>query len=145
MLGTASDMARYWSAPLDPRSGDLLSAGRLDQSVSSVSMDGNPTESYLGLQYCRSLGRMAQGTLRDSWDFYRDLFVVVDNDWFDLLWFKNLSIPDATLRHGIRQLVTPSFWEQLQTPGSRFDRETLEIDPRAVTMGALASIHSSVR
>jgi hypothetical protein len=130
MLGTAADMARYWSAPLDPRSGELLSAHRIDQPVSLVSMDGNPAESYFGLHYCRSLGRRVYGTLRDSWSFYRDLFAVVDNDWFDLLWFKNLSIPDAALRRGVRQLVTQRFWERLHA-----EDPSIEIDLRAFDPG----------
>ena len=53
--------------------------------------------------------------LQRSEAFYRDLFAVVDNDWFDLLWFKNLSIPDAALRAGVRQTVSQSFWQRLQT------------------------------
>lgn len=91
MLGDADDMLRYWSAPLDEGTG----------------------ESYLGLQFCRSLGRPIAGTLEDSWAFYRDLFAVVDDDWFDPLWFTHLSIPDAALRDGVRQPVTQAFWERL--------------------------------
>src|SRR5215831_12348816 len=96
MLGAAEDMARYWSAPLDPRSGALHSVASPDAALSAVNLAGHPAESYLGLEFCRTLGRPVTGTLVDSWIFYRDLFAVVDNDWFELLWFKNLSIPDAT-------------------------------------------------
>ena len=106
MLGAAEDMARYWSAPLDPRSGELLAVASPASAMAAVNLAGHPTESYLGLQFCRTIGRPVAGTLVDSWAFYRDLFAVVDNDWFDLLWFKNLSIPDAARRSGIRQMVT---------------------------------------
>lgn len=138
MLGAAEDMRRYWSAPLDPRAGELLSPQWLDRPLSAVNMDGNPTESYLGLQFCRRLGRGASGTLRDSWAFYRDLFAVVDNDWFEMLWFKNLSIPDAAVRQGVRQMVTQAFWQRLHAGDPSVDLELIENDPGRIALRALA-------
>lgn len=112
MLGDADDMLRYWSAPLDERSGPAAGAEWAG-------------ESYLGLQFCRSLGRAIAGTLEDSWAFYRDLFAVVDDDWFDLLWFTHLSIPDAALRAGVRQPVTQAFWERLHARDADVPRRHL--------------------
>ena len=138
MLGASEDMARYWSAPLDLRQGDLLDSSRADRSMASVNMDGYPTESYLGLEFCKTLGRQVQATLHDSWAFYRDLFAVVDNDWFDLLWFKNLSIPDAALRTGVRQLVSQSFWRRLDCGDSSVDRDLQEVDVDTVALRTLS-------
>jgi hypothetical protein len=138
MLGAAEDMVRYWSAPLDPRSGDLLTPDRIDQSMASVNMDGHPAESYLGLEFCRALGREPRASLSDSWAFYRDLFAVVDNDWFDLLWFKNLSIPDAALRTGVRQMVSQSFWRRLYAEDPSVERDLSEVNPDRVSLRALA-------
>jgi hypothetical protein len=138
MLGTAEDLALYWSAPLDPRSGELHSVASPNAALSAVNLAGHPAESYLGLEFCRTLGRPVTGTLVDSWIFYRDLFAVVDNDWFDLLWFKNLSIPDATCRSGVRQLVTGAFWQRLFAPDPLIERDLLDINPSRVALGALA-------
>jgi hypothetical protein len=138
MLGTAEDMLQYWSAPLDARSGSLLSEAWIDRPLTAVNLDGNPTESYLGLEFCRTLGRPVEGTLADSWAFYRDLFAVVDNDWFDLLWFKNLSIPDLALRNGVRQMVTQSFWQRLDARDPQLDDEIGELDPRTIALRSLA-------
>jgi hypothetical protein len=138
MLGAAEDMAQFWSAPLDPRSGELLSVASLDSAMAAVNLAGHPAESYLGLQFCRTLERVVAGTLVDSWAFYRDLFAVVDNDWFDLLWFKNLSIPDASRRSGIRQMVTGAFWERLFASDPLIERDLLEINPSQIALGALA-------
>jgi WavE lipopolysaccharide synthesis protein len=138
MLGAAEDMAQYWSAPLDPRSGDLLTVAPPDSAMTAVNLAGHPTESYLGLEFCRTLGRQVAGTLVDSWAFYRDLFAVVDNDWFDLLWFKNLSIPDAARRSGVRQMVTGAFWQRLFAPDPLIERDLLEINPSQIALGALA-------
>jgi WavE lipopolysaccharide synthesis protein len=138
MLGAAEDMAQFWSAPLDPRSGDLLSVAGADASMAAVNLAGHPTESYLGLKFCRTIGRPVAGTLADSWAFYRDLFAVVDNDWFDLLWFKNLSIPDAARRSGVRQMVTAAFWARLFACDPLIERDLLEINPSQVALGALA-------
>lgn len=138
MLGAADDMAQFWSAPLDPRSGALLSVAAPNSAMAAVNLAGHPAESYLGLQFCRTLGRAVGGTLVDSWAFYRDLFAVVDNDWFDLLWFKNLSIPDASRRSGVRQMVTGAFWQRLFANDPLIERDLLEIDPSRVALGALA-------
>jgi hypothetical protein len=138
MLGAAEDMALYWSVPLDPRSGELLSVASPDATLSAVNLAGHPAESYLGLEFCRTIGRPVTGTLVDSWMFYRDLFAVVDNDWFDLLWFKNLSIPDAACRRGVRQLVTGTFWQRLFAADPVIERDLLEINPSQIALGALA-------
>ena len=138
MLGAAEDMTQYWSAPLDPRSGDFWSVASADTSMSAVNLSGHPTESYLGLQFCRTIRRPVAGTLADSWNFYRDLFAVVDNDWFDLLWFKNLSIPDAARRSGVRQMVTQAFWHRLFARDPLVERDLIEINPADVELRALA-------
>lgn len=138
MLGHAADLRAYWDAPLDQRQGTLLAPAWMDQPLAAVNLSGNPAESYLGLAYCRAIGRPVAGTLRDSWAFYRDFFAVVDNSWFDLLWFKNLAIPDAALRAGIRQTVTSAFWQRLQFA----DLDDLigadPVEPAAVTLRSLA-------
>lgn len=138
MLGAADDLRRYWSAPLDARTGELLSPQWLDRPLADVNMDGNPTESYLGLQFCRAIGRPACGTVRDSWDFYRDLFAVVDNDWFEMLWFKNLAIPDENVRRGVRQMVTQAFWQRLQADDVTVDAELAGLDVHQTLLRALS-------
>ena len=107
-------------------------------ALAAVNLAGHPAESYLGLQFCRTLGRPVAGTLVDSWAFYRDLFAVVDNEWFDLLWFKNLSIPDAACRSGVRQMVTGAFWQRLFACDPLIERDLLEINPSQIALGALA-------
>lgn len=136
MLGDAQDLRTFWSAPFDPRGGSLLSPDWIDMPLTALNMSGHPAESYFGLEYCRSIGRPAAGTLDDSWAFYRDLFAVVDNDWFDLLWFKNLAIPDVGVRSGPRQTVSQAFWQSLQY-GSGVEPGTPPLDPAAVALRAM--------
>jgi hypothetical protein len=138
MLGAAADMLRYWSAPLDTRSGELLTSESLDLPMSLVNLGGHPAESYLGLEFCRALGRPIGATLADSWAFYRDLFAVVDNDWFEMLWFKNLSIPDAARRSGIRQMVSQTFWHRLHSADPSIQQDLAEVNPDEVPLRALA-------
>ncbi|MFN7977140.1 MAG: WavE lipopolysaccharide synthesis family protein [Vicinamibacterales bacterium] len=113
-LGTLADLTAFWSAPLDPREGSLLAPEWLDRPLARVNLDGNPTESYLGLAFCKTINRPVAGTLADSWACYRDLFAVVDNQWFDLLWCKNLAIPDAVAGTGLRETVSQALWQRLQ-------------------------------
>lgn len=138
MIGAAEDMQRYWSAAADDRTGSLLSPDWLDLPLVDVGMSGNPAESYLGLQLCRTLGRSVQGTVADSWTFYRDLFSVMDDAWFDMLWFKHLAIPDGALRAGPRQLVTQRFWQQLQTRAVDMSTAAAEVDLGTTSLRALA-------
>lgn len=140
MLGQSDDMQRFWSAPLDPRSGPLFGPERQHRSLAAVSLDGDPSECYLGMSFCRTLGRPIGGTVRDSWAFYRDLFAVVDDDWFEMVWFKNLSTPDAALREGPRQLVSHTFWQRLFNGDAGVQRDLLEIDPASVSFGALGGV-----
>jgi hypothetical protein len=137
MLGSTEDMRRYWSAPLDSRSGSLTDSDWMDTPLAQVNVDGNPAESYLGVSLCRSLGRTVAGTVRDSWDFYRDLFAVVDNSWFDLLWLKNPQTPDVATRTGLRTLVTQAFWERLRVGDETVAGDLHGTNPQAQTLRAL--------
>lgn len=137
MLGDARDLRAYWAAPLDPRSGALTSREWRDRPIADVNMHGHPTESYLGLNFCKTIGRAAAGTLEDSWTFYRDYCLVVDNDWFDLLWFKNLSIPDVALRSGVRQTLSHAAWQRLQVDLRAVRRSAADVDPAEVTFQML--------
>ena len=138
MVGHAEDMATYWSAPLDARDGELVTADSIDLSLAAVNMSGNPAESYFGLSFCRAINRPALGTLADSWSFYRDLFVVAENDWFDLLWYKNPSIPDAAVRRGVRQLVSESFWHRLYIDDPAIAQDMNAVDPHRLALRTLA-------
>ena len=62
----------------------------------------------------------------------------MDNDWFEMLWFKNLSIPDATVRHGVRQMVTQSFWQRLRAGDPSVELDLLEADPHRLLLRDLA-------
>ena len=134
MLGGVEDMAAFWSAPLDLRPGDLSAPEWTKLSFTSLAAAGQPAEGYLGTQFCRAINRPIAGTLADSWAFYRDLFVVVDNDWFDLLWLKNLLLPDAELTTGPRQLLSHEFWRRLYGNESCLTRDLQEINPDLVRL-----------
>ena len=140
MLGAAHDLAEYWSAPLDPRNGSLLSPEWMRLSLQQLVMTGNPAESYLGTAFCRRVGWPVAGTLRDSWSFYRDLFVVAENDWFELLWLKNLAVPDVHAGTGPRQLVRQSFWQRLMDGDPSVDADLHEVNPAAVGLRELSGI-----
>lgn len=140
MLGEIDDLRTFWSAPLDPRTGDLLSPEWLDETLTAANLAGHPAESYLGTAYGRAVGRPLLGTLEDSWAFYRDLFAVVDNDWFDLLWFKNLAIPDLAVRDGVRSTITQAFWERLAAGADPAAVSTEAVDPSRLTLRALTGL-----
>jgi hypothetical protein len=134
MLGATDDLLRYWSAPLDERPGDLDEDTRDDVTLRDLGMDGNPTECYLALQFCRQVGWPVRGDVLDSWALYRDLFAVVDHDWFDLLWLTQLTVPDLDVKYGPRQLVTHAFWRRLVTYHTTRSLPVPELDPGRITL-----------
>jgi hypothetical protein len=140
MLGHAHDLAEYWAAPLDTRTGNLLSPEWMRLSLQQLVMTGNPAESYLGTAFCRRIGWPLACTLRDSWSFYRDLFIVAENDWFELLWLKNLAIPDAHAASGPRQVVRQSFWQRLMDGDATVDADLLEVNPATVGLRELSGL-----
>jgi hypothetical protein len=139
MLGAAEDMRRYWCAPLDPRRGTVVAPELLEQPLMVLSLNGHPAETYLGVEFCRSIGRPVLGTLADSWAFYRDFFAVVDDDWFDMLWLKNLSMPDAGAS-GVRQLISHVFWQRLlaHDPALAHDLREVDLETASFRAGAPA-------
>lgn len=133
MLGAVEDLLTFWSAPLDLRPGLPRDFYPGACSLRDIALDGRAPESYFGIHYCQRIGRAVRGTVRDSWAYYRDLFVVVDNDWFGLLWLKNVSMPEARLQGGPRQLVDHQFWTRLAARQGRSVDIEPEIDPRHTT------------
>lgn len=133
MLGAIEDLLAFWSAPLDLRPGLPRDFYPGTCSLREIALDGRAPESYLGVHYCQRIGRPVRGTVRDSWAYYRDLFAVVDNDWFGLLWLKNVSMPEARLQDGPRQLVDHAFWKRLAARQTAAIDIVPAIDPRRTT------------
>ena len=133
MLGSIEDLLAFWSSPLDLRAGTARDFYPATVSLCDVALDGRAPESYFGVHYCRHVGRPVRGTVHDSWAYYRDLFTVVDNDWFGLLWLKNVSMPEARLKGGPRRLVDHRFWRRLVAGRSELRAIVPELDPRTTT------------
>jgi hypothetical protein len=140
MLGAADDVALYWDAPQDSRGGNLLGPEWMNLSLAELATRGNPAESYLGTSFARRVGRPLTGTVDDSWAFYRDHFLVADNDWFELLWLKNLALPDATVTSGPRQLVHHAFWQRLIARDPALATEMQSVDPGAIGLRELGGM-----
>jgi hypothetical protein len=129
MLGAIEDLLAFWSAPLDLRPGMPADFYPPTASLRDLALDGRTPECYFGVHYCRHLGRRIGGTVHDSWAYYRDLFTVVDNDWFGLLWLKNVSMPEARLKSGPRRLVDHRFWKRLVSGRTDLRSIVPQIDP----------------
>ena len=57
--------------------------------------------------------------------------------WYEPILERGL-LPDAALRHGIRQTVSRAFWERLHTAEPCLDLEAGDVDPTSVSLGALS-------
>jgi len=79
IFGTVQDMLKYCGAKLDVKT---------DDSVGPMSLPKPLCEVYLATEFLKSVGRDIAWTVEDSWDAFRDHFVVVDEESLDLYWYK---------------------------------------------------------
>ncbi|WP_047979873.1 WavE lipopolysaccharide synthesis family protein [Ornithinibacillus contaminans] len=89
MLGNTEDLLKYWNIPNDDRYYEVTKFRNLNNvSIYEAFEKEMLAESYIAVNFCKNIGRKLQGTLKDSLNFYRDFYIVQDNNWFDLQWFK---------------------------------------------------------
>jgi len=127
MAGYVGDLLTFWQADLDDRIFDLEEACR-QLSLKALSMGGMVTECYLGQSFARRIGWKLKGDLLDSWQYYRDLFLVVDNRWADLCWLKNPSLITDLAWKRPQELVDHYFWQSLYLSKSRFTSSINDLD-----------------
>lgn len=87
IFGTATDMINFFSAKLDSRKiNDKDYFATLTQ-VLEISK-WRVGEMYLNTEFLQKIGRKLKWTLKDSWEVYRDHFIIVDQHIFDIFWLK---------------------------------------------------------
>lgn len=52
-------------------------------------------------------------TVDDWWKFCEKFFIVVDDKWFDLLWYKHPIIPSAIDTDKSKECISYYFWQGL--------------------------------
>ncbi|MBN2719110.1 MAG: hypothetical protein JXX14_24895 [Deltaproteobacteria bacterium] len=110
MLGRISDLKRFWSVQPDNRELSVHDASWAINSLEKIGLEGLLPECYLTRHYAASIGWQIKDSLVDYWRLMRDIFVVQDDSWFDLIWFK-LPIPIQPLP--VDETVTHAFWQSL--------------------------------
>lgn len=115
MFGRMNDMKLYWDVQHDNRSFDIAKdeLGKY-RTLQEFSLEMLPAECYLGVNFAKKIYGDHMGTLlRDSWRFYRDFFAILDDEWFNIFWFKNPWMPDKGTVQQQRLLVSNYFWQQI--------------------------------
>lgn len=110
MLGTTDDLIRYWDTPLDTRDLPVAAHSWGANRLEDIGFQGRLPECYFALEYCKRIGYPPADTLADYWRLLRDLFVVMDDSWFDLCWFKR---PLHLQPLQVDELVSHHFWQSL--------------------------------
>lgn len=114
MLGHTEDLLLFWDIELDLRKYNMNQDNEwLTKTIIDIGLDMGPTEAYLGVNFCNSIGWKINKDLLNAWDFLRQFFIVVDNNWFDIFWYKNPLIPDVKTNIKIRENVDFFFWQSL--------------------------------
>ncbi len=87
IFGTTEDILEYYSVPLDKRSANDKRVYSKLTNIFKISTY-RIGEMYLATEYLQRIGRKLKWNLKDSWEVYRDHFIVVDQSIFDIYWFK---------------------------------------------------------
>ena len=138
MLGAAEDMAQYWSAPLDPRSGELLTVAAPDSAMAAVNLAGHPTESYLGLDSAGRSAGLSQARSSTAGRSTATCSRSSTTTGSTCSGSKTCRSPTRPAARGVRQMVTGAFWQRLFASDPLIERDLLEINPSQFALGALA-------
>ena len=112
MIGNVNVMETYWDIPLDLRNFNLFKECR-SHCLAEISRCMLSTECYLGVNFAKKRYQNISFSLSESWNFFRDNFIVVDNSWFGIYWPKYPHIPDKFPVKLYRENIKHLFWQAL--------------------------------
>lgn len=109
MIGHIDDLLSFWNIPLEPTDFHpeqkkleiITPLDCLQRLVYPEIYFGNFFKTYLNNNY--------EDTLEDSWRYFKEAFIVTDDNFFDLFWFKWPIIPAS------KGTIDNEFWLKLQT------------------------------
>lgn len=85
MFGDIDDMTFYWNAKLDDRTSIDINKIRISiREYSRLRL----AETYLCTAFLDKMDYKYNYTLENSWEVYRDFFIIVDNSFIDIHWHK---------------------------------------------------------
>jgi hypothetical protein len=145
-LGAVEDLLRFWGGALDPRDLDPARESR-SRSLRDLAEDGIPAETYLATGFCRTIGRSLDWSIEDSWDFLRDFFIVVDDRWLDLSWYKNPNPGADRPRESWREVMDAYTWQGLvhANPAVLEQRHRVDIARQVWDRGSASEPRPQVR
>lgn len=85
MFGYIDDIFNYWDIKFDKR--ELTIKDTLGKQIIELT-NMNVGETFYCRNYLQKLNVKYELTISDSWNIYRELFIVVDYELVDLFWFK---------------------------------------------------------
>lgn len=139
MFGGLEDQRAYWAAPPDPRRFSPYTPEWRSKSYRAFAQAAGTPEIHFLTSFCRRAGRSLAYTVEDHWTLLRDLFVLVDEDWFGLF-FPKYGFDDIRACYGSG--CTPAavagyaLWERLQA-GVDLSAEAAAIDIDRTTFEAM--------
>jgi hypothetical protein len=88
LYGHIDDMVRYWNIPLDARIDSTEKRDNAGDNTWRTFSAWRICEVYLCTEFLKSIGRDITFTLADSFQVFRDHFVVIDQAAIKLYWHK---------------------------------------------------------
>lgn len=130
MFGDVDDLLLYWSSNLDSR---VINRDQLEGLTAVEYAKERLAETYLCTDFLQRIDYSLEWTLRDSWNVYKTFFCVVDNEMFDMYWYKHERIKsrrfDYYFPHGY-QVLKFNDWVTLYST----DLNNLVIDESKLTV-----------
>jgi len=114
MFGHIDDLLLYWNVPLEDSEYDCsIEKIKVDRTLIEYVQDRSNTEIYICYYFKSKLENGYENTLEGSWKLFKDAFIVTDDDWFDLFWFKHVMIPQFRNNHEPVANFNREFWEKI--------------------------------
>jgi hypothetical protein len=88
LYGHVDDMVRYWNIPLDARKDSPEERKNVGLNTWRTFSIWNVYEVYLCTEFLKSIGRDITYTLEDSFQVFKNHFVVIDQAAIKLYWKK---------------------------------------------------------
>ncbi|CAO3363715.1 hypothetical protein [Azospirillum palustre] len=146
MFGDIADHLLYWSAPDDLRSFSPFSPDWRAKSLRDFSRTAGIPEIHFFRSFCERIGRPLADSVEDHWAALRDLFILMDENWFDL-YFPKYGFDDVRVYGTGRTagaIAHQGFWERLAA-GENLTDEAQAVDIDSATFADVGGIPPGLR
>jgi len=87
MIGETDDLLHYWSIPLDEREKTYAATVNIATVCEYATL--RIAETYILTSFLNKIGETTPYSIGHTWEVYKDLFIVVDKESFNIFWNRH--------------------------------------------------------